>query len=518
MEKEPVYVLKAGKEISPVFESPLGLFDPVTLGPELQKRYGVPRRRLTGTISPWAVKRLEEFGGDITKFTVVRMQPSRLKQICISKTEPGDENNQDVSSLVGKVDIRKLETYAQNDPDAYSYSGGLNRSNQGILEFVEMFKAPIKMLHPLLTATQEGNYIGSENIGAIPFTGVILAHSNEAEWQSFKGNKNNEAFIDRICVIKVPYCLRVTEEQKMYEKLISGSELAAAPCAPATLETLARFSVMSRLRKHENSTVFAKMRVYDGESLKESDPKARSVLEYKDAAGVDEGMDGVSTRFAFKVLAATYNHDTSELGADPVHLMNSLEQSIRREQLPDEVEKRYLEFIKAELVPRYAEFIGHEIQKAYLESYSDYGQNLFDRYVDYADAWIENLDFKDPDTGQMLDREQLNQELTKIEKPAGIANPKDFRNEVVKFALRARAQRAGKNPSWTSYEKIREVIERRMFSQVEDLLPVISFGSKKDGETEKKHGEFVARMVARGYTERQVRRLVEWYMRVKQAG
>ena len=319
------------------------------------------------------------------------------------------------------------------------------------------------------------------------------------------------------CVIKVAYCLRVTEEQKIYEKLIQGSGLANAPCAPSTLETLARFCVTSRLRKHENSTLFAKMRVYDGESLKETDPKARSVQEYKDTAGMDEGMDGVSTRFAFKILAATFNHDTAEVGADPVHLMYALEQAIRREQFPEEVEKRYLEFIKAELVPRYAEFIGHEIQKAYLESYSDYGQNLFDRYVDYADAWIEDQDFKDADTGQLLDRDLLNQELTKVEKPAGIANPKDFRNEVVKFSLRARAQNMGKNPSWTSYEKVREVIEKRIFSQVEDLLPVISFGSKKDSETEKKHGEFVNRMVDRGYTERQVRRLVEWYMRVKQA-
>jgi serine protein kinase len=518
METHPIYVLKADNEISPVFESPLSLFDPETMGPIIEERYGIPRRRLTGLMSPWCLKRLEAFGGDISRFRVARLQPSRLRQIAVSKTEPGDENNQDISSLVGKVDIRKLESLAQNDPDAYSYSGGLNRSNQGILEFVEMFKAPIKMLHPLLTATQEGNYIGTENIGAIPFSGVVLAHSNESEWQSFKSNKNNEAFIDRICVIKVPYCLRVTEEQKIYEKLIQGSELAGAPCAPATLETLARFSVLSRLRKHGNSTAFAKMRVYDGESLKESDPKARSVQEYRDAAGVNEGMDGASTRFAFKVLAATFNHDTIEVGADPVHLMYLLEQAIRREQLPDETEKRYLEFIKAELAPRYAEFIGHEIQKAYLESYKDYGQNLFDRYVDYADAWIEDVDFKDPDTGQMLDRELLNQELTKIEKPAGIANPKDFRNEIVKFSLRARANNGGQNPAWTSYEKIREVIEKRMFSQVEDLLPVISFGTKKDGESEKKHTEFVERMVARGYTERQVRRLVEWYMRVKQAG
>jgi serine protein kinase len=379
-----------------------------------------------------------------------------------------------------------------------------------------MFKAPIKMLHPLLTATQEGNYVGSENIGAIPFTGIVMAHSNEAEWRTFKNNKSNEAFIDRIYVIKVPYCLRVAEETRIYDKLLRGSELSQAPCAPGTLEMLARFAVLSRLKPHENSNLFAKMRVYDGESLKEVDPKARTLQEYKDAAGVDEGMEGISTRFAFKALSATFNHDTEEVAADPVHLMYVLEQAVKREQFPDDTEGNYLEFIKAELAPRYAEFIGHEIQKAYLESYHDYGQNLFDRYVDYADAWIEDQDFKDPDTGQMLDRELLNQELSKIEKPAGIANPKDFRNEVVKFTLRARANNKGRNPSWTSYEKIREVIERRMFSQVEDLLPVISFGSKKDSESEKKHDEFVQRMVSRGYTERQVRRLVEWYMRVKQ--
>jgi serine protein kinase len=518
MEVHPIYALKAGNEISPIFESPLGLFDPETMGAKLEERYGIPRRRLTGLMSPWCLKRLDEFGGDISRFKVVRMRPSRLRQIGIAKTEPGDENNQDISSLVGKVDIRKLETLSQNDADAYSYSGGLNRANQGILEFVEMFKAPIKMLHPLLTATQEGNYVGTENIGAIPFQGIVMAHSNEAEWQSFKTNKNNEAFIDRIYVIKVPYCLRATEEQRIYEKLIRGSELAGAPCAPATLEMLSRFAVLSRLREHPNSNLFSKMRVYDGESLREVDPRARSLQEYKESAGVDEGMDGISTRFAFKVLAATFNHDTTEIAADPVHLMYVLEQTVRREQLADATEKRYMEFIKAELAPRYAEFIGHEIQKAYLESYHDYGQNLFDRYVDYADAWIEDQDFKDPDTGQLLNRELLNQELTKIEKPAGIANPKDFRNEVVKFALRSRASHGGKNPSWTSYEKIREVIEKRMFSQVEELLPVISFGSKKDSDSEKKHADFVARMTDRGYTERQVRRLVEWYMRVKQAG
>jgi serine protein kinase len=518
IEKEPVYVLKAGDQVSPVFESPLGLFDRVRFGDLLEDKYNIPRRLLNGLMSPWAVRRLQEFEGDISKFKVAKLYPSRLRQICVAKTEPGDENNQDVSTLVGKLDIRKLEHLSQNDPDAYSYSGGLNRTTQGILEFVEMFKAPIKVLHPLLTATQEGSYTGTENIGAMPYQGIIIAHSNEAEWQQFKSNKNNEAFLDRISVVKVPYCLRATEESHIYGKLLTESTLREAPCAPETLPILARFSVLTRLREHENSTLYSKLRTYDGETLKHTDPKAKSMQEYRDAAGVDEGMTGISTRFAFKILSETFNHDNEEVGADPVHLMYVLEQAIRREQFSDEIENRYLEFIKTELAPRYAEFIGEEIQKAYLESYSDYGQNLFDRYIAYADAWIEEQDYKDPDTGQMFDREILEQELAKIEKPAGISNPKDFRNEVVKFVLRARAENQGRNPDWHKYEKLRRVIEKRMFGQVEELLPVISFGAKRDKETDAKHADFVDRMTERGYTPRQVRRLVEWYMRINKAG
>ncbi|MEI9420201.1 PrkA family serine protein kinase [Mesorhizobium sp. Cs1299R1N1] len=518
MEERPIYTLKVGNQISPVFESPLGLFHPDRMGDLLEDKYGIARRRLNGLISPWAAKRLDELSGDISKFSVVKLMPSRLRQIGIAKTEPGDENNQDVSALVGKVDIRQLENFSQSDPDAYSYSGGLNRTTQGLLEFVEMFKAPIKVLHPLLTATQEGSYNGTENFGAFPYQGIIVAHSNESEWQQFKNNKNNEAFLDRILVVKVPYCLRITEERQIYEKLLRESELAASPCAPEVLDILSRFSVSTRLAEHDNSPLHTKMRAYDGENLKEVDPKAKSVQEYRDAAGVDEGMTGVSTRFAFKILSQTFNYDTAEVAADPVHLMYILEEAIKREQFPKEMEAAYLEFIKSELAARYAEFIGHEIQKAYLESYSEYGQNLFDRYIAYADAWIEDQDYKDPDTGQILNREVLDSELSQVEKPAGIANPKDFRNEVVKFTLRARARNHGRNPSWTSYEKLREVIEKRMFGQVEDLLPVISFGSKQDSVTEKRHSEFVQRMVERGYTERQVRRLVDWYMRVNKAG
>ena len=269
----PFYALKD----SPINESPLGLFNVDEDAQILEEDYGIPQRYIRNVMSPWAVKRLAEYGGDITQFRVVKRHPSILNQTAVAKTEPGDENNQDISALVGKLDIRQLEEFEQNDPDAYSYSGGLCKANQGLLEFVEMFKAPIKVLHPLLTATQEGNYNGTEAIGGIPFDGIVLAHSNEAEWQNFKNNKNNEAFIDRVYIVKVPYCLRVSEEIHIYDKLIDASSLQKAPCAPDTLRMLAQFSVLSRVKEPENSNVFSKMRIYDGENLKDTDPEGENL-------------------------------------------------------------------------------------------------------------------------------------------------------------------------------------------------------------------------------------------------
>lgn len=513
MEKMPIYYIKG----SPVFESPLGLFNADEDGKILEEDYGIPGRYLKTIMSPWAAKRLREFNGDITRFRVVKVYPSILEQIAITKTEPGDENNQDISSLVGKVDIRQLESFPQNDPDAYSFSGGLCRANQGLMEFVEMFKAPIKVLHPLLTATQEGNYNSTEGLGAIPFDGIILAHSNESEWQNFRNNKNNEAFIDRVYIVKVPYCLRVTEEMKIYEKLLQNSSLAKAPCAPDTLRMLAQFTVLSRIKEPENSNIFSKMRIYDGENLKDTDPRAKSLQEYKDAAGVDEGMNGLSTRFSFKILSRVFNFDPTEVAANPVHLMYVLEQQIEQEQFPKEIQDRYLAALKEYISPRYVDFIGKEIQTAYLESYAEYGQNIFDRYVTYADFWIQDQEYRDPETGEILSRASLNDELEKIEKPAGISNPKDFRNEIVNFVLRARANNAGKNPDWRSYEKLRIVIEKKMFSNTEDLLPVISFNAKASEQDKKKHQDFVQRMIERGYTEKQVRLLSEWYLRVRKS-
>ena len=192
-----------------------------------------------------------------------------------------------------------------------------------------------------------------------------------------------------------------------------------------------------------------------------------------------------------------------------------MQKQLEQEQLPKEEEEKRISHIKGILAPKYAEFIGDELQKAYLESYHEYGQNLFDRYIMFADAWIQDKEYRDPDTGEMYDREALNSELEKIEKAAQIANPKDFRNETVGYVLRYGKGNQGRNPDWTSYEKLRQVIEKKMFSNTEDLLPVISFGKKATAEEEEKHTNFVERMMKKGYTQKQVRLAVEWYMRYR---
>lgn len=521
MEQFPIYTISAvnrstgEEELSPVLESPLGLFNPNIEGKVLEKEYGIHTRYTSVIASPWATKRLEEHDGDLKCFNVVKLMPSILRQRAITKTEPGDENNQDIANLVGKVDIRKLEDFSQDDPDAYSYAGGLNIATQGILEFVEMFKAPLKMLHPLLTATQEGNYNGTQGFGAIPFSGIILAHSNESEWESFRTDRRNEAFLDRVCIVKVPYCLRYTEEEKIYEKLLAQSELANAPCAPSTLNMLAKFAVMSRLTPYENEKLYIKAASYDGQDVKSMKPNAKTIREFREAAGLQEGMDGVSTRFAYKILSKVFNFDTEETAANPVHLLAVLERSIKTANMNESQRDNLVDILKNELAPRYAKFIESEIQKAYLDSYDDYGQNLFERYISYADAWKRDEDFRDPDTNEMYSRSALNEELEKLEKPANISNPREFRDEVVSWVLRFRAENGGQMPNWKGYQKIKKVIESRMFSNTEELLPIISYSKKGSAEDEDKHTKFVARMIEMGYTERQTRILVEWYVRYR---
>lgn len=511
METVPFYAIKG----SPVFDSPLSLFT-ADDADELQ----IPARYFGVVPSPWLMKRLSESHGDLSKLRVVKLYPSEKHQLAISHIEPGDENNQDISSLVGKLNIRELDRYAQNDPDAYSYSGGLCLGNRGIAEFAEMFKSPIKSLNPLLEATQSGFYKGTEAISAIPFDGIIIAHSNESEWTKFRNDKKNEALIDRIFIVRVPYCLRYAEETKIYEKMLSESSLSESPIAPKTLETLAQFSVMSRIGPSKFGAQGAlgrsvKMKIYNGENLKHKNPDAKNVPEYKAEAhtnNIDEGFAGFSTRAAFKILAQTFNHDPQEVAANPLHLLLILNSRIKEEHLSKEEEDTLVDIIQF-LYKEFHKDLDKQIKQAYIESYDEYGQNLFDRYVTYADHWLEENDYRDPLTGLTMTKEELEKFLKEVEVPANVSNTKDFRNEIVKFCLRYRTAHEGNNPKWTSYNKIREVLEARIFSNIDEMLPIISNNNQSSAAEKKHHKEFVERMMKAGYTEKQVTVLVDWYLK-----
>lgn len=506
METVPFYAIKG----SPVFDNPLSIFSP-----EDSKELHIPERYLNVIPSPWLTKRIKELNGDISQLKIVKLLPSETHQIAMSHIEPGDENNQDISSLVGKLNIREIGEYDVHDPDAYSFSGGLCLGNRGIVEFAEMFKAPIKSLNPLLEATQSGFYKGTESIAAIPFDGIIIAHSNESEWQKFRADKKNEALIDRIFIARIPYSLRYSEEQKIYEKMLNESSLSEASCSPRTLETLAQFSVLSRLAPTKHSDLDIKMKVYNGESLKAKNIDAKSAYEYEKEAHVNssrEGFTGQSTRFAFKVLAETFNYDAHEVAANPLHLLFVLSERVKSEQLSPDEEQKLLLIIKW-LSSDFYKFLDGELKKAYIECYDDAGQNIFDRYVTYADSYLNDDDYRNPLSNMLMTPKDLNDFLEEIEAPANVSNKRDFRNEVVKFCLRYQGKNNGSNPRWTSYQKIRDVIEAKIFSNMEDMLPIISTTSQGTEDERKQHLAFVERMKENGYTENQVNILVDWYIK-----
>lgn len=518
MEVHPIFVLYDRNEndpelrMSPVFESPLSLFSVSEHGELFEQEFGIGSSYLGKTVlSGWAQEKLREFDGDITKFSVAKVYPSKASQTAIMKIEPGDDNNQDVSVLVGKTDLRKLDRFSQNHPYSYSYSGGLNRTNQGLMEFAEMFKANLKVLNPLLMATQDRSYNGTESIPSMPYGGIVLSHSNQSEWTNFRNNKTNEAFLDRVCVIKVPYCLRVNEEEQIYQKMLKGSTMRNAPIAPQTLKMLAQFMVLTRLVEPSNSTMNAKMRVYNGEAVKDTMPNAKPIEEYRMAAGVEEGMSGMSTRFAFKIISKCLDLRPDERQANPVDLMFVLEEAIRLEHLPEETAKQYNYFIREYLHRDYFTFLEKELRAAYLDSSDTFGQNMFERYVLFAEAWLDDTQCRDPETHVLLNRSQLNEQLEAIERPASVMNVKDFRHEIVNYVLRYRAKNGGNAPRWSEYTKIKDVIEKKMFAATENIMPVISFGPKSSDELATKHNKFIERMVERGYTENQIQLLVAWW-------
>ena len=517
MEENPIYALriKSGPhkgEMSPINESPLGLFNTPKMKEMLTSEYGIPKRYLKLPPSPWALKRLKESDGNVAElFEVVRVYPSMDDQIAISKIEPGDDNNQDISTLVGKVDINKLgEGTAQDDTDTYLYSGGFGKAHQGLMEYVEMFKSPLKVLNPLLEALQARKYTGTESIGTIPLDALILAHSNESEWKSFSGDQKNEAILDRVNIIDVPYAMRYTDEQKIYEKMLSESGYGSKPMAPKTLELLAKFAVVSRILPAGEeyigkSSPHVIADVLDGRMAEGAQDNVPTYKALKTVQPLEFGMKGASTRFNFKTLTETFNARVNEdiLEADPATMMKVLKQRIIKDnRVPNQ--KELLAYIDGVMAPEYKKFLASEIVTAYTNADESFLQNRFDRYVAMAEAWLKETEFNDKEvSGNLMGRPQLEAKLAEIERGANVSNAPTFRQDVVLYVLGQRAE--NKTVAWDSYEKMAAVIRQSVEGRLEDILPLIQHDAQRDEKQSAEFNRFVDNMSGKGYTPNMIK-------------
>lgn len=527
LEQRPIYVLKCKNEndpqfgqLSPIHESPLGVFSSKEMQKMVAEQYDIPNRYMKKFLSPWAVKRLELAGGNPEEaFEVVKMYPDHKKQIAIAEVDPQEENTQDVTSLVGNLNIRHIDELDENDTDAYNYSGGFGKGNRGILHMDEMMKSPIKVMNPMLKAIQQGYYQGSKPIGPIPFDGIVIGSTNESEFNKFFGNPDNQAMVDRINVIHAPYTLRMDEEVKIYQKILEHSDSKDAPIAPKTLELLAKFTTMTRMVDTEQLSKYEphiRAEVLNGDDAEGPENTVPSIRYLHDNAPLEQGMSGISTRFAFKTLTETFNSRATEgeYGADPLLMFETLERRIHAdEKISADDKAKYIGFINNHLREVYMDFVGEEITEAFTNASDEMCQNIFDRYIEMASAWVDGETYNDKSvTGDVLNRAALEQRLAEIEKPAGVGNPSSFRDEVTRYVLKQRA--AGEKVQWDSYEKMRQVIRKMLSRKMQDVMPVIKFdGPSLEGEQAEKRDQFLKNMEAKGYTMPMIKRAVGAYQK-----
>jgi serine protein kinase len=337
-ESGPFYAI----ENCPMSEEPLHLL-PRHLRREFEKMLGV---HIEGDLCPVCRFHLKEtYGGRYEDVPVVTRSFSKRNRVGIGVVPPVDPNNQDTSVLIGSEDISKLDLYSEGDPRVLDLNGALNVGNRGIVEFIEVFKNETEYLHAMITATQEKVIPAPGRHGMIYVDTVILAHSNEAEWQKFKSDHTNEAILDRIVVVKVPYNLRLSEEVKIYQKMLRHSDFRAH-VAPHTLEIASMFAILTRLVPTQKCDLMTKLRIYNGEEVVEKGrTKKVDINELRDDAK-NEGMCGISTRFIMKALDNALSDSIEGECINPISVREALINRIKEEDFSDDVRKLYLDFLQ----------------------------------------------------------------------------------------------------------------------------------------------------------------------------
>jgi len=497
---EPIYKLDG----CPINEEPLHLI-PRSLREDFQKMYNIS---IEGDLCPICRHRLlNEFEGDYTKFPITQISFSVRGRVGVGVVPPMDPNTQDTSLLIGSEDISKLDLYPEDDPRVLSLNGAFNVGNRGIVEFVEVFKNEIEFLHTMITATQEKNVPSPGKQAMIYFDGVIVAHCNEAEWNKFKSEHTNEAILDRIVRVNIPYCLEFEQETKIYEKLINRSDYDYH-IAPHTLEVAAMFAVLSRLKESNKADPLTKMKIYNGEEIVEKGSIKKVDIKDLREEVEDEGMTGISTRFIMKSIDAALADSTKNM-ITPISIRDSLIKQVKEQIVNSDDRKHYLQFLQKTLHEEYLSILEKEITKAFVTAYEEQAESLFNNYLDHAEAYVNNTKVKDRVTNE--DMEPDENFLQSIEEQIGIkgSSKNNFRADISSYMFSK--LRRGEVIDWRSYGPLREAIENKLVTSVRDISRIVTKSKSRDTKQKKKFNAMVQTLIEDyGYNENSAEEVIKF--------
>ena len=499
-ESDPMYHIDG----CPIHEEPLHLI-PRSLREEFQKIYGV---KIEGDLCPVCRHRLkEEFDNDYTKMPITQSSFSVRGRRGVGVVPPMDANSQDVTILVGSEDISKLDLYPEDDPRVLSLNGAFNVGNRGIVEFVEVFKNEIEFLHTMITATQEKAVPSPGKGPMIYFDGVILAHCNEAEWNKFKSENTNEAILDRIVRVNVPYCLEVSEETKIYEKMLGLSDFDGH-IAPHTLEVAAMFAVLSRLHASNKVDFLTKMKIYDGKSVIEKGQiKKIDINDLREEAR-DEGMTGISTRFIMKAIDSALS-DSEKNMVTPISIREILIKQVKDQIVVEDDRNRYLDFLGKTLHEEYLNILEKEITKAFVSAYDEQAEALFNNYLDHAEAYVNLSTVKDSITKEEIQPDE--KFMASIEEQIGITGTsrENFRVDITAYMFSK--LRRGEKVDWQSYEPLKEAIESKLTSSVKEISRIVTKSKSRDKKQQGKYNEMVKTLIDEyGYDENSAEEVIKF--------
>ena len=499
-ECEPVYALEG----CPIREEPLHLI-PRTLRDDFADSYGI---KIEGDLCPVCRHRLiNEFDGDYTKFPITQSSFSVRGRKGVGVVPPMDPNTQDTSLLIGSEDISKLDLYPEDDPRVLSLNGAFNVGNRGIVEFVEVFKNEIEFLHTMITATQEKNVPSPGKQAMIYFDGVILAHCNEAEWNKFKAEHTNEAILDRIVRVNVPYTLEFEQEVKIYKKLIGRSDFDCH-IAPHTLEVAAMFAVLSRLKPSNKVDPLTKMKIYNGEEIVEKGLIKKVDIKDLREEVEDEGMTGISTRFIMKAIDAALS-DSNKSMITPISIRDALVKQVKEQIVSADDRKTCLEFLQKTLHEEYLSILEKEITKAFVTAYEEQAESLFNNYLDHAEAFVNSTKVKDRVTNEEMEPDE--RFLQSIEEQIGIKGSakNNFRADITSYMF-AKLRR-GDVIDWKSYGPLREAIENKLVASVRDISRIVTKSKSRDVKQQKKFNAMVQTLIDNyGYNESSAEEVIKF--------